>query len=139
MAVSVFDDKSVMPDKEMVVAALMGTSLLWEDLQNHIHETYPSITGEWKHYGKTAGWSFKLISNKRNLLFFVPLRGCFRIRIVLGEKAVACMETADLPDEVKESYRNATSYAEGRSVDIDISREEQLEVIKTLLKIKFEN
>jgi len=139
MAISAFDDKAVMPDKEMVAAALADTNALWEDLQNHIHEVYPSITGEWKHYGKAAGWSFKLISKKRNLLFFVPLNACFRIRIVLGEQAVSFTETALLPDEMKASIRNATAYAEGRSLDVDISRWEQLEAVKTLLRIKFEN
>ena len=137
MAISALDDKSAIPNDEMVAAVLGDTSAIWAELQSYVKEEFPNITGEWKHYGKRAGWTCKLISKKRNLLFFVPQNGCFRVRIVLGEKAVACAETADLPDEIKTAIEAATPYAEGRSIDIDITRCEQLEPVKTLLKIKY--
>ena len=139
MAVSIFGDKAVMPDDAMLADALASTYPLWNELKSHIHSEYPSITEEWRHYGKTGGWSHKVISKKRNLLFLVPLDGCFRIRFVFGEKAVACIETAELPDEIKEAIHAATPYTEGRGVDIDIHRVEQLEAVKKLLKIKYEN
>ena len=139
MAVSAFDDKSAIPSQDMVTAALADTAPLWDDLQSYIKARYPDIAAEWKHYGKSAGWSCKLISKKRNLLFFVPRNGCFRVRIGFGERGAACVESSDLPEEIKEAYRTATPYVEGRSIDIDVSRREQLEAIKTLLEIKFAN
>ncbi|MCL2810310.1 MAG: DUF3788 domain-containing protein [Clostridia bacterium] len=140
MAVSFFDDKSIMPQDDMVADALGNTHALWDEIKGHVQNTYPAITGEWKHYGKAAGWSYKLLSKKRNLLFFVPLKDCFRLRIGLGERGVACVEADDiLPEEIKEAFRAATPYVEGRSIDIDISRHEQLEIIKRLLHIKYTN
>ena len=137
---SVFDDKNTVPSDEMVSAALGATSSIWGDLRTHVQDNYPNITGEWKHYGKAAGWTYKLISKKSNLLFFVPMTDCFRLRIVLGEKASACVEAdSELPNEIKEALRAATPYTEGRSLDIDINRREQLEPIQRLLKIKFGN
>lgn len=137
---SAFDDKSIMPDDLMVSVALGDASSVWDELRAYVGDNYPSITGEWKHYGKAAGWSYKLISKKRNLLFFVPRIGCFRLRIVLGEKASAYAEgDSELPIEIKEAIRAATPYTEGRSIDIDVNRREQLEAIKCLLKIKNEN
>jgi len=63
----------------------------------------------------------------------------FRLRIVLGKKASTCAQADnELPDEIKEAIRAATPYAEGRSIDIDIDRREQLETIRRLLKIKYE-
>jgi hypothetical protein len=108
-------------------------------LGSHVKKKYPSVAEEWKHYGKAFGWTFKLISKKRNLLFLVPLNGYFRVRFVLGEKAVACANVADLPIEIKEAISAATPHVEGRSIDIDINGLEQLETIKSLIKIKFEN
>ena len=137
---SAFDDIALMPDNGMVAAALGGAALIWDELRAHVEDNYPSVTGQWKHYGKAAGWSYKLISKKRNLLFFVPQTDGFRLRIVLGEKACACAETDhELPDEIKAAIRAATPYAEGRSVDMDIDRREQLETVNRLLKIKVEN
>ena len=106
----------------------------------HVEDNYPVVSGEWKHYGKAARWSYKLLSKKRNLLFLVPMTGCFRLRIVLGEKAVTCVDADDkLPDEIKESVRAATPYTEGRSIDIDVNQQEQLETIKRLIQIKYDN
>jgi hypothetical protein len=128
---SAFDDKGIMPDDGMVSAALDGAFSAWEELRAHVIETYPSVTGEWKYYGKAAGWTHKLLSKKRNLLFFVPRTDCFRLRIVLGEKASACAETDnELPNEIKDDIRATIPYAEGRSIDIDVNRREQLETIK---------
>ena len=55
------------------------------------------------------------------------------------QKAAACIETADLPEEIKEELRNAAPYVEGRGISLDIDRHEQLETVKRLLKIKYEN
>lgn len=139
MAVSFFDSKAVIPNDGMVAEVLADAYPLWDELQNHVRDNYPNITGEWKHYGKASGWVFKLISKKRNLLFFIPQNGCFRLRIVLGEKAVTCVETAELPDEMKEAIRTATPYVEGRSIDLDISPHDHLDSVKCLLRIKYEN
>jgi hypothetical protein len=139
MAVSFFEDKTLIPNNDMIASALGGAYSLWEELKNHMYEEYPAITEEWKFYGKAAGWSCKIVSKKRNLLFFVPLKDDFRLRIVLGEKATAVAESAKLPSEMKQSIREATVYAEGRSIDIDVTQHKQLDVIKTLLKIKYEN
>jgi len=137
---SAFSDKAVVPDDYMVSAALGAANPIWDELRTYVEERYPSITGEWKHYGKAAGWTYKLISKKRNLLFFVPRDSSFRLRLVFGEKACSYIEVDDkLPGEIKEAIRTATLYTEGRSIDIDVERHEQLESIKRLLQIKHEN
>jgi len=139
MAVSIFDSKAVMPDDSMVADVLADAYPLWEELQNHVRETYQNISGEWKHYGNASGWSYKLLSKKRNLLFFVPQSGCFRLRFVFGEKAIACVETSELSDEIKEAIRSSITCPAGLNFDLDVSRHEQLDTVKRLLKIKYEN
>ena len=139
MAVSILDDKTVKPDNGKVAAVLSDAFPIWDEVVNHVKAEYPSIAEEWKHYGKASGWTLRLLSKKRNLLFLIPLDGCFRIRFVLGEKAVACADASDLPKEVKVSINAATLHTEGRSIDIDISCIEQLETIKSLIRIKFDN
>ena len=137
---SVFCDKAIIPDDNMVAAALGDAAALWDELRAHVTVTYPNITDEWKHYSKAAGWSYKLLSKKRNLLFFVPMTGAFRLRIVLGEKGCGRVESdSELPEDIKEAFRAVTPYTEGRSVDVDITRRGQIETIKRLLEIKVEN
>jgi len=156
MPVSIFDNKAVTPDNSMVADALGETHSMWVELQDHVREKYPVVTGVWKHYGKSSGWVYKLLSKKRTLLFFIPKKGYFRLRFGVSEKAAADIEAADLPDEIKEAVRTATPYTEGRSIDLDISLNEvkvtayvkdrrmvdmgtingnQLELLKTLVQI----
>gem|GEM_PF-475457 len=158
IAISFFDSKAVMPDENMVADVLADSSPLWNELKNYVQDNYPNVSGEWKHYGKASGWVYKLLSKKRNLLFFTPKSGGFRLRFSFGENAAACIEVSDLPDIIKEAIRTATPYAEGRSIDLDMDSGEtkimaylqdrrlvdigaihgqQLELVKTLLKIKF--
>jgi hypothetical protein len=138
MAVSFFDNKAVMPSDRMVVDVLAESHSLWVELQNYVRENYPSIKGEWKHYGKSSGWVFKLLSKKRNLLFFIPQNGYFRLRFGISEKAAACIEVADLPNEIKEAVRVATPYMEGRSIDLDMSPNE-IKIMGThLTNVKYE-
>ena len=137
---SVFGDKEIVPDEGMLSGVLGAAASIWGQLRSDVKDNYPNVTGEWKYYGKAAGWTYKLISKKRNLLFFVPKTDCFRLRIVLGEKACVCAEAdTELPKEIKEAIRTAVPYAEGRSIDIDIGRHKQLQIIKRLLEIKYEN
>ena len=124
MAVSIFNEKEFTPTDDILAHVLAGSLPLWIELQNYVRENYPSVMSEWKYYGKSSGWVLKLLSKKRNLLFFIPKDGCFRLRFGISEKLTPCIEIADLPDEIKEAVRIATPYTEGRSIDIDISPDE---------------
>ena len=46
---SAFDDKEIMPDDAMVSAVLGETASIWNDLRTHVENSYPNVTGEWKH------------------------------------------------------------------------------------------
>ena len=160
MAISFFDDKTVVPTDDMVAAVLAGSFAVWNELLSYVRENYPDITSEWKHYGKASGWVLKLFSKKRNLFFFIPKDGCFRLRFGVSEKAAPHIEAANLPEKIKEAVRIATPYVEGKSFDLDINSDgmkvmayikdrksvdaceihgRQFETVKTLVQIKFEN
>jgi hypothetical protein len=136
MAVSIFDEKAITPNDEMVAAFLGDAYPLLHELHNYVQAEYPDAAGEWKHYGKAAGWWFKFLYKKRILITYAPNQGYFRVRVGVGETE-AYMGIAEIPGDVKEAIRAATPYVEGRYIDLDISRREQLETLKTLIKIKF--
>ena len=139
MSVSVFSEKSVLPDNEMLAAGLGETWVLWQELEGFIENKYPEVSGQWKHYGKASGWSWVIKSKKRSLIYMIPLKEKFRIRIVLGEKAAQQALAGDLSDQLKSTIREARAYTEGRSIDLDIDESRQLDEVKALLAIKYEN
>ncbi len=81
----------------------------------------------------------KTLLKKRNLFFFTPLDGCFRIGFVFGDKAVAVVEQSDLPNEIKNELTNARKYAEGKGIMIVVKNQQDVEKVKKLIDIKVNN
>ena len=78
----------------------------------------------------------KFLVGNKNLFFVIPLKECFRINFVLGEKAVQRALSTPLPVEVEKTLREGRSYPEGRSVSLEISHESDLSLGRKLLDIK---
>lgn len=139
MANSYFEDKSSLPDEIALQKALAGSYILWEELKGFIIDNFPKISEEWKHYGAKSGWVKKVYSKKRNLMFFTPRDGYFRVGMVFGDKAVKVILDSGLPQRIIDEISNARKYAEGRGIRIEAKSESDIENLKKLLLIKFDN
>jgi Protein of unknown function (DUF3788) len=136
MAPSIFDDKAVKPDDQMLAKALDKADPLWRQIEESLEAEYGDLAEEWEFYGQKSGWILKTLRKKRNLFFFIPLEGSFRLSFVFGDKAVAAVERSDLPKEVVTSLKNARKYAEGRGLQIDVKRPADVDHIRKLVEIK---
>jgi len=139
MALSIFGEKAITPTNEMLAAALAERKIIWDMVTEHIENTYSKISGEWKFYSKSAGWSFVIKSEKRTLIYLIPTEDCIKTNFVFGERAVKVIEESDLPESLIKSVTEARAYMEGRSCMVDIVKVDDIEIIKKLLKIKSEN
>lgn len=139
MESSVFTDKFNKPDTNLLAMALGEKLGLWEAIKKQILDKYGNTTEEWKFYSAKYGWTLKTLLKKRNLFFFTPLDGYFRISFVFGDKAVATVEQSDLPDEIKTELRNARKYAEGRGLVIVVKNQADVQNVKKLIDIKVKN
>ncbi|MHC4324867.1 MAG: DUF3788 family protein [Planctomycetota bacterium] len=139
MAASVFEDKTTMPDDKMLAGALGKSSRLWQEIKKNLKAEYGELIEEWKFYGRKSGWILKTLRKKRNLFFFIPLKGTFQLSFVFGEKAVAAVEKSDLPQELITELKNARKYAEGRGLRVDVKNSADVENIRKLVEIKINN
>jgi hypothetical protein len=139
METIVFTDKSVKTNDRRLSQALGEKAKLWEAIKQHIKQEYGEATEEWKFYNPKSGWTLKVLLKKRNLFFFAPLDGFFRIAFVFGDKAVSAVEKSDLPEEIKNELRNARKYAEGRGIRIEVKLRKDVENVKKLIDIKVAN
>ncbi len=136
MAVSVFEDKAVMPDDKMLAKALGKSNRMWREIKKHLKAEYGELVEEWKFYGVKSGWILKTLRKKRNLFFFIPLKGSFQVSFVFGDKAVAAVEKSGLPKGLITELKNARKYAEGRGLRIDVKNSADVEHIQKLVEIK---
>jgi hypothetical protein len=139
MAASVFEDKATMPDDKMLAKALGNSNRLWQDIKKHLKAEYGELIEEWKFYGQKSGWILKTLRKKRNLFFFIPLKGSFQVSFVFGDKAVAAVEKSGLPNGLITELKNARKYAEGRGLRIDVKNSADVEHINKLVEIKVNN
>ncbi|WP_321387069.1 DUF3788 family protein [uncultured Enterococcus sp.] len=137
MTISYFSNKEGQPERNELIAALGDTFSLWEKADQTMLELCPEAVGYWKFPTKKAGWTWINAQKKRVLLYRQPCENHFRATIVLGEKVVTeLLSSESIPIELKEKVAATTSYAEGRSILVDVHGEEELEELLLLLPYK---
>ncbi len=136
---SIFVNKTVPPTNAMLSDALGKSYLYWKEIRQTLEEQYGTLIEEWKFYSASSGWTLKLLLKKRNLFFFAPCDGYFRIAFVFGDKAVTAVEKSKLPKKMIEELINAKRYAEGRGLRIDVKKKTHIKNIVTLVGIKVNN
>lgn len=139
MSSSDFNNKQVMPDEAALAAEIGETKEVLDRICQFIETVTGQLTHEWKHYGQKSGWTLKLLSKKRNLLFVGPESGYFIIAFVFGDRAVEAVVKSGLPETIKNELVNARKYAEGRGIRFEIRDDSQLDNVMQLIKIKLEN
>jgi hypothetical protein len=139
MSANVFIDKLAKPDDQALVRALGKIYPLWAEIEKHVATAHGESAEEWKYYGPKSGWTLKALHKKRNLFFFTPYQGYFRIAFVFGDRAVAEILTSDLPKAVIEEVTNAKKYAEGRGLRVEVKTRRDVESVKKLIAIKVMN
>jgi len=136
---SIFIDKSVKPDNQML-AEVLGTSYkLWEKIKSSLINDYGKLDEDWKYYGQKIGWTLKLLYKKRNLFFFTPYEKYFQIAFVFGDKAVAVVGQSDLSLTIIDEIKNARKYAEGRGLRIAVKKQSDVNIVLKLTEIKINN
>jgi nucleotidyltransferase/DNA polymerase involved in DNA repair len=134
-----FNNKQVMPDEDTLASEIGETKEILDRICRFIEDVTGQLSREWKHYGQKSGWTLKLLSKKRNLLFVGPEEGYFVIAFVFGDRAVEAVLKSELPDTIKNELANARKYAEGRGIRFEIKDDNQLESVFQLIRIKLEN
>lgn len=139
MDLSVFTEKTKIPDDSDLHKSLKGTYALWNKIRAYVTGKYPGASEEWYHSGKKYGWNFRIKDKKRAIIYLLPRDGYFKVAFVFGQKATDIILKSDISDEIKKSLKIARVYAEGRGIRVDVLNEKILRDIKKLVDIKLEN
>jgi len=133
MAASIFGEKEISPNKEALSVTLKDNQVLWDEILE-----LSGGKGVWKFYGKAAGWTFQVKKGKRTLFYMMPKDGWFQMTFVYGERAVEAAQLFELPEKVLNDLKHATVYVEGRSVGIEITSNEDIDIVEKMLHLKME-
>ena len=136
MALSAFDDEAGPPEACELASVLGRASELWDELVQHVAQTYPPVTEAWNHGGDKFGWSLRLKRKDRILLYLTPQTGQFLLGVVLGELACERAHEEPAPDAVLEAIDAAPRYGEGRGIRIPVRTKDDVAVALALAALK---
>lgn len=139
MALSIFEDKIKKPYDEDIREALGSSCRLWEEIKEYMAGNPGAMLEEWKYYGKSSGWTLLLKQKKRTIIYMFPGKDFFTTLFVFGEKAMEQAGESNLPHYIIERINSAKPYMEGRSFQVEVKSEQDLENVKILMDIKLNN
>ena len=136
---SIFQDKAIVPMDKDLAGKLGLTFDLWIQLKDFVFEKYPKAIAEWYYPGIKYGWNFRIKDKKRAIIYFLPRDNYFKVAFVFGQKATDTILESDVSSGIKNDLEQATKYAEGRGIRIDVKENLILTDIKKLIVIKLAN
>jgi hypothetical protein len=110
----------------------------WERVTLMIAERYPGIfVPEWLYGGKKHGWSLRY-KKGRSFCTLIPEKGCLKLVIVFGAEERAKVEDRihDLSPAVREQYRKAATYHDGKWLLLTVASNKVINDIGLLLAVK---
>jgi hypothetical protein len=133
-----FVDRKTPPSAKDLAATLGDSREAWKELT--VWLTGKGIScQEWHSISPKYGWALRPKLKSRNILYMSPCAGCFRVSLVLGNRAVAAARASDLPMAVLKEIAAARRYAEGTGVRLLVKTAEDLAPVRTLVEIKLQN
>jgi hypothetical protein len=134
-----FIGRSRKPTEDDLTTALGPGRALWDRLIVDLAAECGANVQEWKSYSKKAGWSLCLKSKKRTIIYLSPCQGCFRVALILGDKAVAAARQSRLPRRIIGIINESKRYPEGTGVRLAIEKPADIEIAKQIAAIKLAN
>ena len=89
MPENAFAGWATQPTERELASVLRDSYLLWHSLVAELKTELKLDRQEWNSYSAKAGWSLRLQSKKRNIVYLSPRTGSFLASFALGDKAVA--------------------------------------------------
>lgn len=133
-----FIGKKTQPSAKDLAATLGDSMGVWKELITWLTAKGISCK-EWHSVSPRYGWALRPKLKSRNILYMSPCAGCFRVSLVLGDRAVAAALASDLPKAVLKEIATARRYAEGTGVRLLVKSAEDLAPVRTLVEIKLQH
>jgi len=111
----------------------------WKHIVDWLAKEQCVTDGEWKSISPKYGWGLRLKLKKRIILYLAPCNGCFRVTIVLGDRAVAAARQSSLSKSVLKLINDAPRYAEGTGVRLIVKGTNDLAAVRKLALVKLAN
>lgn len=131
-----FIGRTIQPSPAETAAALGPSAKAWDQLVAWLDSDHGVNGREWNSSGPKHGWTLRLKIKKRNILYLAPCNACFRVALVLGDRAIAAARQSNPSKSLLKTLDEATGYAEGTAIRLIVKGSKDLAPIRKLALIK---
>jgi hypothetical protein len=132
----VLNDRSVVPTDKYIFSLLGEKKILWQDIHKYLEENNKDAAGTWNYYNDGKRWLYKMVLKKKTIFWGSLLKEGFRITFYYGDKALPLLEESSLPEKIITEFKNAKKYGAIRPVTLQVTSDEEVEIIRKLIEIK---
>jgi hypothetical protein len=129
-------DKEVFPSDDVIHPLLGDKKILWQSLMNHMSEHYKDSCGIWNFYNDGKRWLFKMTHKKKTVFWACIIPDAFRVTLYFGNKAEPVIESSNLPQSVKDDFRNAKRFGLIRPATFIVNSKADLDNVLKMIAIK---
>jgi hypothetical protein len=139
METNAFIGKAESPTDQELAEALGNTKTIWDALVGSLATDYDVTVQEWKSYSPKSGWALRLKKKKRTIIHMSPCTGCFRLALILGDRAMTAAREGGLSARASKLLDEAVKYPEGTGIQMTIKSAKDIPTVKKLAVIKLAN
>jgi hypothetical protein len=127
------------PSSKEVTEALGPAAQIWDQMILWMAKEKDVADQERKSTSLKYGWSLRLKTHGRTIIYLAPCVGCFRASFVLGDRAVAAAQQGSLPKSVIKAIDEAPRFSEGTGVRLMVKGQKDVPGVRKLAAIKLAN
>lgn len=131
----ILTDPKITPDNDLVFSIIGDNSVHWKRIMNYLQENQKDISEVWKFYNDGKSWLFRTLRKKDTIFWVAVIEGTFRVSFFFSSKAESLIESSDLPEQVKDEYRN-TRQSKFRGLTVKIVCPQDTDIVIRLIDLK---
>jgi hypothetical protein len=129
-------DAAQYPDDDIIFSHIGKAKPLWIALFDWIRTEQPALEKEWRFYKDGYAWLMKITCKKKTIFWLSIVKDSFRTTCYLTDKAEAAIMASNLPDELKQQFRENKKHGKIRGLTILYTSDKDLAAARELIGIK---
>ena len=129
-------DSDQYPTDEVIYSCIGKKKALWISFFNALHEQHPDFSQEWRFYKDGKSWLMKVTRKSKTVFWLSVSKNAFKITFYFADKTEELIDQSDIPDELKEQFKNGKHYGKIRALTIVFSKKKDIQYAESLIAIR---
>jgi hypothetical protein len=132
----VLTDPTITPNDELVFSIIGDKRLLWQKISEYLYTRHKDISEVWRFYNDGKCWMFRYLKKDKTICWIGVLENTFRVGFWFGAKAEPIVLSGDLPEHIKEEFKNAKKTKIGSGIGIVVNNQVDVETVIKLMELR---